>query len=168
MAIIKPGIMKYFFIMFVMVLGISLCFSATAQVQYNANANHAPRNLEAKSLVILYINAISKNQLEEHIKANSTDYLSISTAEDEYDNMAKKEFGSYVNPFNNQLRIVPTDDIKYTKIQIVKRGTGITVVKKRINKGNNLIDMSNIEAGRYILIMTNDERSIYSEEITII
>jgi hypothetical protein len=139
-----------------------------AQVQYEANANHTPTNLETNSLVILYTNAISKNKLEEHTKENSTEELTILTAEDEYDNMAKKEFGSYLNPYNNQLRIRPTDDIKYTKIQIVKKGTGITVVKKRINNGNNLIDMTTIEAGRYILIMTNDERNIYSEEIKII
>ena len=160
--------MKLLFTVSTMILCISLSFFATAQVQYNANTNHAPKNIETKALVILYTNAISKNKLDQQTKVNSIEGISISKAEVDYDYWAKKEFGSYLNPYNNQLRIVPTDDIKYTKIQIVKKGTGISVVKKRIDEGNNMIDMSTIESGRYILIMTNDERNIYSEEITII
>ena len=151
-----------------MFLCLSLSFSLAAQAQEDTHDNHGSSNIETKSLVVLYTNAISINKLEEQEGANFTESLAISKAEVDYDNMAKKEFGSYVNPYNNQLMIVPPDDVNYTKIQIVKKGTGISVIKKRIDKGNNMIDMSTIKSGKYILIMTNDERNIYSEEITII
>lgn len=151
-----------------MVLCVSLSFSVTAQVQYDASANHGPINIDTKSLVILYTSAISKNKLEEPTEPNHAEVLSISKVAADYDKMVRKELGSYVNPYNNQLMIVPVDDTQYTKVRIVKKGTGISVIKKRINNGNNLIDMSSIEPGRYILILTNEKRNIYSEEITII
>ncbi len=149
-------------------LGVSLSFSVTAQVQHVADTNQLQTSIETRSLVMLYTNALSKNKLEEDAGATFVDKISIAKAVFDYNDMAKIEFGSYVNPYNNQLMIVPTDDIKYTKIQIIKKGTGISVIKKKIDKGNNMIDMSNIESGKYILIMTNDERNLYSEEITIL
>ena len=155
------------------VLAIVICFftvppDSLSQVSNDTKITNVSTDLGTKSLVILYTKAMSRNRLD---NANKSEFI-ISESEREaaiaYDLSAKKEFGSYVNPHDNQMRIVPTDDIIYTKVQIIKKGTGISVVKKKISSGSNLIDMSSIDPGQYILIMTNDKRNIFSEEITIL
>lgn len=126
-------------------------------------------NLEAKSLFILYTNKFYKKSIDSPMSEKvESNLLTSAKSENEYDLMAKKEFGSYVNPYTNHLKIVPKDDIVYTKVQIIKKGTGMTITKKDLQDGSNVLDLSSYEPGTYILIMTNSKRNIYSEEISIL
>jgi len=139
-----------------------------AQIEYSALANHAPQNLETKALVILFTSDISDRKVMPESE-NSEDISSNSlTTAELYDKSAVQEFGSFVNPYTNQLRIVPNDDVLYTKIQITNKSTGKTIIKKDLSNGNNLVDLTLMTPGKYILIMTDSGKNIFSEEVTII
>jgi hypothetical protein len=143
--------------------------NTSAQSNTISNSKTLTSNLETKSLSILYTNKFYKKSIENPLGEKvESKLLTTAKSAEEYDLMAKKEFGSYVNPFTNHLKIVPKDQVEYTKVQIIKKGTGLTIAKQDLKNGNNVLDMSNIESGVYILIMTNAERNIHSEEITIL
>ncbi len=156
----------------VLTLSIFLCSSSLiAQTEYSASKNHTPQNLETKALVILFTSDISNKKFmpETDIRLDRLDELEdLDMAAELYDRSALKEFGSYVNPYSNQMKIVTPDDVNYTKVQITNKETGETVIKQELSSGNNLLDLSLLQTGKYIIIMTDPGMNIFSEEITVI
>jgi len=57
---------------------------------------------------------------------------------------------------------------KYSKAEILEVQSNKTVKEVDLNDSNRKVDMSNISAGSYYLILTNDSGEIHSEQIVIL
>lgn len=141
------------------------------QVNYSANSNYTVPSLESKSLVILYTN---KYSITRNVKGRVSKETSVKESLDAialkakaYDATVDPSMGTYLNPYTNAMKIVTQDDKTYTNAQLNCKKTGRAVLKQNLKDGRNSLDLTVLEPGRYVLILTDENMGIYAEDITI-
>jgi hypothetical protein len=94
-------------------------------------------------------------------------YKPISVDEKAFGIKVSKNFGSYVVPNTNYLKIVSPNEIIYTKAEFVNKKTGKQIFSFSLDIEKNVVDMSFTKSGVYTLILTNDKGERYTEDIMI-
>lgn len=151
---------------------VCICINASSAASQDLSSEikaSSSQQLGNTALVILYAHKANFKLEDESSKQliyNAKINPEFDNAE-VYDLSAKKEFGSYVNPHTNFLKVVSKNETVYTKAQLTEKSTGKKVFSMNIEKGNNAIDLTHTAAGTYILILTDGGNNIYSEELTI-
>ncbi len=95
------------------------------------------------------------------------EYEMISIDESKFAFKVSADFGSYVIPNTNYLKITAPDGKVYTKAQMSNKTTGKLIFNLSLDLNKSAIDMSNTKPGVYKLILTNKKGDIYAEDIMI-
>lgn len=123
---------------------------------------------------INYPEEISKN-VNIKLKRNSemktlripTNYAAISIDESKFTFKASKDFGSYVIPNTNYLKIVASDGKVYSTAKLTEKKSKRVIFSINIDTDKSVIDMSFTKPGIYTLFLSNKHGDQYSEDILI-
>jgi len=87
--------------------------------------------------------------------------------EKNYDDNVLADFGAYLNPISNTMKVKSQKSIVYEKIQLTNTDTGKVVISEKMAANNSIVDLSSLESGNYIMILTDDKNHIYSEKFSV-
>ncbi len=129
-------------------------------------------------LLIVSVNSSSAQGNISMITASSIDLLDSQlervTFDDsemlemDFDSRVYEDFGMYINPYSNSIKIKSSKNITYSKVQITNVETGETVHNSKFNFEDNEVDLASVDSGNYRVIMTDDNNNIHSEVISIL
>jgi len=117
--------------------------------------------------------------LDDYLISNFDDSKSLSTPKAKkvykaiaFDVKALKinvsaDFGSYLIPNTNLLKVVNKSVGKYNRAELINKKTGQFIFKVAISKEKDTIDMTGTPSGLYRLILSNDNGEKTTEDIVI-
>jgi len=94
-------------------------------------------------------------------------YQMISVDESAFSFKVSPDFGSYVIPNTNYLKIVASDGNIYTNAKMIDKASGKFIFDLEIESDKKVIDMSNTRPGVYKLTLSNKKGQKYTEDIMI-
>ena len=132
-----------------------LCFSQSENYLSDVNIQSDDASVVYNSGNIGLFETLSKKPLSIEEKAKA------------YDNSISQNFGLYINPFSQLVKFKTDSPIIYTNAQLTNADSGEVVYSVFDKKGIFSIDVSNIGTGVYHLILTDINKAIYSEVVSI-
>ena len=113
-----------------------------------------------------YLFVLSSNT-EVDSKLHTAKIEDAAILEAKYDSQVSEDFGTYLNPISNTLKMKVKKKVTYNKVQLTNTDTGKVVINKKIDEDQSVVDLTSLNPGNYIMILTDDENNIYSEQFSL-
>jgi|GEM_PF-5834341 len=110
---------------------------------------------------------VFSNDMEVDSKFNTAKISDAIVLEANYDSKVSKDFGAYLNPISNTIKMKVEKKVIYNKVQLTNTDSGKVVLNRNIEENQNVVDLTSLNSGNYIMILTDDNNNIYSESFSI-
>lgn len=142
-----------------------LSLSISAQVSLDNSIASSSNNFSTEENNVLKMELAKKSKLKNIEIPNA--YIPISIDESALKFKVSKDFGSYIIPNTNYLKIVASDSKVYTDAELINKDSKVRVFFLPLDMKKNVVDMTYTKPGRYTLTLTNTNGDKYSEDILI-
>jgi len=92
--------------------------------------------------------------------------VDLRALELDFDAKVDENFGMYINPYSNSIKIKSSNNFNFNKVQVTNTKTGEVLNMSNV-KGNE-VDLTSVESGNYKVILTDDKNNIHSEIISVV
>jgi len=88
--------------------------------------------------------------------------------EADFDAQVVDGFGAYFNPISHSFKFKAANVSGDYKVQLTNTETGEKINTSNISYYGNIVDLSSLDSGNYMLIITDDKNNIHSEKISVL